>query len=203
MSKIPLWMDLFSGLLLAYDFYPKSGWPMKFYNWVKDNVEKTDTNNIRQIRTIIFNSSIALLIFITLFLWALYKTNNNPDTQLGSEVLFFAVGFVIALALITLLAIKFQPKKNPGLTAITASFITFVILVILSVVRIKSVNLVTALIGFMYMCMFYSLAIETASFTRNLLLAENKSEDEKKPFYMFALMGLALFVASHVIQIAS
>lgn len=195
MSKITIFMTFISGVLLAYEFYPKSGALLKFHNWIRDGLVKTDTKDLLNRRTLVFNFIISLFIFSMLLAWAWYKNSNQEAYNIWPEVGLFFLGIVIAWAIITPLAGLLKKFEQEGLIFIIGLIISITSLVTIFSLN-PSVNLVAVLIAFVYMSILYPFAMIIASYIQKALIAK-----KDKPFYIFAMMGLALFVASNLIEL--
>ncbi len=195
MSKIIILMDFISGLLLAYDFYPKSGVLLKFHNWIRDELVKTDTNDIFNKRTLVFNILISTFIFLMILAWAWYKESGQEARGIWAEIGLFLLGSIIAWIIITLLAGLFKKLGQESLTLIAGIIIAMVAFAYIPKL-LSSVNVIVSLIAFVYMCVLYPFAMIIANNVRKALLA-----DKDKPFYIFAMLGLALFVVSNLMEL--
>jgi hypothetical protein len=69
MSKIPLWMDLIAGLLLAYDLLPKKGALAKFHDWIRKFIKDINTDDFTNFKSMIFSGTLSVFIFLMLLLW--------------------------------------------------------------------------------------------------------------------------------------
>lgn len=198
MSKIPIMMDFISGLLLAYDLYPnKSGILLTFNNWVRRNLLETDTGNITNKRTIVFSMTISAFIFLMILAWAWYKGSSHPEpaSQAGAEFGLFLIGAVAAWFLMTLVATLLRGENQEVPILLIGIVVAAVALGLVPTLK-PSVDVVVALIAFVYMSMLYPFSMVVAGRVRRLLLA-----DQEKPFYIFAMLGLALFVVSKLIEL--
>ena len=126
MSKIPLIMDLVSGLLLAFDFYPKTGILLKFHDWVKRILVSTNTDDLTNKRTIIFDVIISSFIFVMILAWAWYKGSNQlePVGRVGAELGLFSIGDVLAWLIISALVILLKNMEQQGLVLIMGIIIS-------------------------------------------------------------------------------
>ena len=193
MSKIPIVMDLISGILLAYDLFPKRGIFLSFHNWIKDNILNTDTNNPTIRRTIVFNIIVSFFIFLMILVWAWYKNSDQSQTNVWTELGLFTVGAILAWGLITLISILLS--NLVGVFGIFVIGLVIGIVVLASMAKISlSSNLIAPFISFIYMCFLYPFAMTLADGIRRMLLI-----DKDKHFYIFGILGLALFVISKII----
>jgi len=197
MNKIPLIMDLISGILLAYDFFPKSGFLLRFHNWIKDNLSETDTNKLTSCRTLVFNVCISAFLFLLLLLWAYYKGSSTPQNHILQEIGLFALGAILALAIIILITIILTKinQQNPLLLLLVGIIIAMISLIV-GVKISTNPPIITSLVAFIYFCILFPFATIIAGLARRALLA-----DMNRPFYIFAVLGLVLFVASKIIEI--
>jgi hypothetical protein len=108
MAKIPVWMDLISGILLSIEFIPKNATLTKLYNWTQQALAKSDSHNPRNKYTILTNLTIGVFMFVLLLSWAWYKTSNSPSHNIGLEIGLFAAGILAGCILITVIAILLQ-----------------------------------------------------------------------------------------------
>jgi hypothetical protein len=194
-SKIPLIMDLISGILLAYDFFPKSGFLLRFHNWIKENLKNTDTNKVSSINTIVFNICISGFLFLMLLLWAWYKNSNAVQSNILQEIGLFAIGAIAALCVIILITIMLSKIKQQYPLLIVGLFIAMISLIV-GVKISTAAPFITGLSAFVYFLFLFPFAAVIAGIARRALLA-----DINKPFYIFAVFGLILFVASKIIEI--
>lgn len=204
MSKIPIWMDLISGLLLAIDFYPKHGIAKKVDTWVRDKLTATDTNDPTNGRTVVFNFLVSSFIFSMLLVWAFYKNSSQPDNNVGIEILLFGIGSVISCVLITTLTVllmKISRKFLKGSLEVSAVVLLvgtlLSALALINVPRLHPpVEVIVSLIAFVFMCILLPFAMLIANNIKKAL-----SADKDKPFYVFAFMGLVMFVAGKIIEL--
>ncbi len=195
MAKIPMWMEFIAGLLLAYDLLPKSGTLLKFHNWIRDGLVKTDTKDLLNRRTLVFNFIISFFIFLMLVAWAWYKNSNQEAYNIGTEAGLFLLGIFIAWAIITPIAALLKKFGQEGLILPIGLIISITSLVI--VVNLNpSANIMAVLIAFVYLSILYPFAMIIASYIQKTLLAQ-----KDKPFYIFAIIGITLFAVSKIIEL--
>jgi len=193
-------MDFISGLLLAYDFFPKSGILQIFHLNILAWINKIDTDKPFSLKTILFNILVSIFIFILFLAYVLYKTRENHDSRLWAELCLFLVGCLIAYLIITGVGIVLKKIKHQQFLFFIAMLIDF--LCFLLAPSVHNSILFNILVGFICMCLFYPLAIISAKYIQKLLLSEQqKPSDGQKPFYIFAILGLVIFIASNFIQI--
>ncbi|MGD0780749.1 MAG: hypothetical protein ABR954_08265 [Dehalococcoidales bacterium] len=188
MDKIPIWMDLIAGIFLALDLFRNYKIPSKIYDQIKKFVKKIDTNNFTSFKSIIFTFTLSLFVFIILLLWVYYTNRTNLDYNVWGEIGWFTLGIVIAWGVITLLAFILKRKGARVIFAIGS------ILTVLSLFLflLHPTNEWAATItSFAYICFLYPFGMIIAETVKKFLL-----HDEKRPFYMFAVIGLILFVIS-------
>jgi predicted neutral ceramidase superfamily lipid hydrolase len=194
MAKIPIWMDLIAGILLAYDLFPKFGKLSRFHNWIRGYLKKIDTRNFTNIKTMIFSGAVSIFIFLMLLLWVYYKNSGQLEYNVWAEIGCFFLGIVVAWVVITLLAKLF---KSLGVFGI---FIIGLILSVLTLIIVfplhPSSGLAASSASFLYICILYPFAMIIANNVQRILLA-----DEKKQFYIFALIGLVLFGVSKIFEL--
>jgi len=194
MLKIPIWMDLIAGFLLAYDLFPKTGKLASFHDRIRKFLKEIDTKNFTNIKTMVFSGTVSFFIFLMLLLWVYYKNSSRLDYNVWIEIGWFFLGIIIAWGLITLLAKIF---KRIGLKGI---FFIGLFLSVLTLAIVFPLNpptgLVASLTSFIYICLLYPFAMIIANNVQKVLLA-----DEKKPFYIFAVIGIALFVVSKIFEL--
>jgi hypothetical protein len=207
MCKIPIIMDLIAGVLLAYDLFPKSGPLLRFHNWIRDNLKETDTRNLTNKRTVIFNTIISFSIFLIILAWAWYRSCGQEASNIGLEIALFAAGAVAAWLIITPIAMLFNKIGQEGLTFPIGIAFSLAALICIPLVS-PPTEIVISLVAFIYMCVLHPLAMLIAGSVRKILLPPEvkkgeKQNGEKKPFYTFAIMGLALFIVTKLIEIAA
>jgi hypothetical protein len=195
MAKIPMWMEFIAGLLLAYDLLPKSGALLKFHNWIRDGLVKTNTKDLLNRRTLVFNLIISFFIFLMLVAWAWYKNSNQEAYNVGAESGLFLLGIVIAWAIITPIAALLKKFGQESLIFPTGLIISVISLVI-GVNLNPSANIMAVLIAFVYISFLYPFAMIIASYIQKALLAQ-----KDKPFYIFAMLGIALFAVSKIFEL--
>ena len=194
MSKIPIWMDLIAGFLLGYDLFPKFGMLSRFHDRIREFLKKIDTGNFTNAKTMIFSGSLSFYIFLMLLLWVYYKNSNQLNYNIWIEIGWFFLGIVVAWGVITLLA---KILKRIGLSGIFWIGILLSILTLVIVFPLHpSSGLLTSSTSFIYICFLYPFAMIEANNVKKVLLA-----DEKKPFYIFAIIGMALFVVSKIFEL--
>lgn len=195
MAKIPLIMDFISGLLLAYDFLPKSGSLQQFHDGLRKRLEQINTNQPYRIGTIIFNTVVSCFMFFLISCWVFYKNRNAPpDTHLPEEILFLFIGSVIALICLSVVTVIFRNETKIWI----ASWLLIIIPVVLFLTVHPSVNFLAGLIAAIYMFLLFPFVTISANYIKRGLLAH-----PEKKFYLFAVLGLILFLASKLIQISS
>jgi hypothetical protein len=196
MSKIPLVMDLVAGLLLACDLLPKTGILSRFHDCIKKFIKEIDTNNFTNNKTMIFSGSLSIFIFIMLLLWVYYKNSEKINYNIWIEVGWFSLGILMAWCIITLIA---KLLKKIGVLGIfwVGLFLSILTLTVVFPLR-PSTELSVSAASFIYICFLYPLAMVIAGKTQEVLLA-----DEKKPFFIFAVVGLTIFVASKLIELTA
>lgn len=201
MAKIPIIMDLIAGLFLACDLLGRLDPLVRFHNWIEKNLKKIDTDNLFNWRTVFFNIITCSSIFILILAWAWYSSSDQEASNIGPEILWFFIGAVAAWAIITPLAMLLKKIGQEGLAFPIG--ITFSIATLICVAQLAfPTEAVVSSIAFIYMCMLYPFAMTMASRIRKILLApEGKKGKKDKQFYIFAMMGLVLFIASKSIEI--
>ncbi len=194
MAKIPVIMDLIAGILLAYDLLPKFGKLSRFHARIREYLKEIDTKNFTNIKTMFFSGAISIFIFLILLLWVYYKNSSRLEYNVWMEIGWFFLGIVVAWGIITLLA---KILKRIGLLGI---FIIGFFLSVLTLVIVFPLNpptgLVASSLSFIYICLLYPFAMIVANNVQKVLL-----DDEKKPFYIFAIIGMALFIASKIFEL--
>jgi len=134
-----------------------------------------------------------------LLIWAWYKSSNQGNNNIGLEIGLCALGSVIAWFIVIILTALL---KRIGKYSILFTFLIGLVISSLALVYIPQlhppVEVLVSLIAFIYMCLFLPFAMLIAGNVKKALLA-----DKEKPFYMFALTGLVIFIASKIIDLAS
>lgn len=201
MSKIPVWMDLISGLLLVTDLIPKKSWFGKLHRGLRRVLEEIDTSNPSDPKTIIFNLLGAIFAFFTLLSWAWYRSGGKGD-NIWQEIGLFFVGIIAGAIVINLVAMLFKRMFGDAFASLlfVAGLALSMFFLILGVRLNKSAEFVVALIALVYMCILIPFTTLIANHVRKILLGTNETEKEK-PFYMFALLGAAIFIISKVIEL--
>lgn len=196
MSKITLYMDFISGLLLAYDFFPKSGWLATFHDKLRRYLENIDTNKPISIGTLFFNFMVSCFIFLMLLCWAYYKTKNAPDEHILSEMLFYSVGIVIAFIVITGLTIIVMKITHQQIFILYCGVVLALITLFIGGNIHPSINGLSAIIGMIYMFVLLPFAMLMADKVKDVLTA-----NPKKEYHMFAVLGFVIFIVSNLIKI--
>lgn len=202
MDKIPIWMDLIAGVLLIMDLIPRDSRFGKIHSWMRKILTEIDTNNPGNPKTMVFNLLGAIFAFFALLSWAWYRSSGE-QVNIWPEIRLLFIGILIGAIVINSIAILFKKVFGDGF-----SFATFVTGIILSIVFLvvgiylnKAPTFITALIALVYMCILIPFTILISNHVRKILLGNDKIRKEK-PFYMFALLGAAIFIISKVILLA-
>ena len=205
MSKIIPIMNLISGLLLAYDFMPKSGKLLKFHTKLRRIIEQVDTDNPTSKGALVFNMLLSLFIFLLFLCWVYYKNRNAENEHFGGEILSFFIGIVVAFTIITIInRITFirnllKSTKEPFTVRLIYCLycfaLVFVVIAIMDKIHLP-VYVVAGSAAAVYMFILFPLASIAASHTRKALLS-----DPNKDYRIFAVLGFFLFISSSVIQI--
>ncbi len=193
MEKIPIVMDFIAGILLALDLFQNYGILVKIYEKIKDFIKKIDTENYTNIRTKIFSATLSGFFFILLLLGFYYKNSGNLNYNVGIEIGWFLLGAVVAWVLITLIA---KILRRIGVWGIFSIGLVISILSFFFFLLHPSNEIGTALTSFVYICILYPFGMTIARTVQRILLA-----DEKRPFYMFAVIGLLIFAVSKIYEL--
>jgi MFS family permease len=192
MAKIPIWMELIAGILLAYDLFPKFGKLSRFHDRIREYLKKIDTKNFTNIKTMVFSSAVSIFIFLMLLLWVYYKNSSNLDYNVWIEIGWFFLGIVVAWVLITMIA-KIFKKLGPQGIFIIGLFLSLLALVMMAKLH-PPTGLAASLASFIYICFLYPFAMIIANNVQKVLTGE-------KPFYIFAIVGMVLFVVSKIFEL--
>jgi len=200
MAKIPVWMDLIAGILLAVDFIPKNSTLTKIYKWTQKALLKSNQSNPASGYTMLTNFVISVFLFVMLLSWAWYKSSNEPASNIGPEIGLFALGTVAGFIVITGISMLFNKIFKRYLLFMVP---TAVVLVIISLVAISkhhtSVHFVVAAIAFIYMCILIPLSMTILDTVKRAFL--EPGEIDKPSSYIYAKIGLFIFVMSKVIEL--
>jgi len=192
MAKIPIWMDLIAGILLAYDLFPKFGKLSRFHDRIREYLKKIDTKNFTNIKTMVFSGAVSIFIFLMLLLWVYYKNSSNLNYNVWIEIGWFFLGIVVAWVLITMVA-KIFKRLGPQGIFIIGLFLSVLTLVMMAKLH-PPTGLAASLASFIYICFLYPFAMIIANNVQKVLTGE-------KPFYIFAIIGIALFVVSKIFEL--
>ena len=193
MAKIPIWMDLIAGILLVYDLFPKSGKLASFHDRIRKYIQEIDTKNFTSLKTMVFSGALSIFIFLMLLLWVYYKNSGQLEYNVWVEIGWFFLGIVVAWGIITLLA-KIFKRLGPQGIFIIGLFLSVLTLVMMAKLH-PPTGLAASLASFIYICFLYPFAMIIANYVQKVLT------DDKKPFYIFAIIGITLFVVSKIFEL--
>ena len=192
MSKIPLWMNLISGLLLGYDLFPKSGGWKRFHDGIRQKIEMINTNDPSSKGMIIFNAFVSFFVFLMIFCWAYYKSRNTPDKDTLTEILAYFIGSLIGFSIFFI--VTRITKKTEIILAFGwgLSMVAFILAATLHAPN----NIFAGFLALCYILFLFPIAILVAKQVQGFLI-----KHPEKDYYMFAVLGLLLFIVSNIIQI--
>lgn len=197
MDKISTYMDLIAGIFLALDLFQKYPLLVKIYNKIKGFIKEIDTENFTKPKTMLFSGTLSIFLFIILLLGVYYKNSDNLNYNVWMEIGWFTLGGVVAWVLITLLA-KLLTKIFMSIDVLLIFFIGLIISMLTPFLFLlhPTNELAALLTSFIYICFLYPFGMTIARTVKRILLA-----DEKRPFYMFAVIGLFLFFVSKIYEL--
>ncbi len=193
MEKIPIYMDLVAGILLALDLFQNYGIVKTINDKITGFVKKINTKDLKDTNNRIFSGLISVFAFSLYLLWIYYTNSNNLNYGVWIEIGWFTLGIVIALGINTLLI---KVKKDIKLSEMLFAGVLITLVFIPIVFSLNpSPGLAAATASFVIISLFYPLALSIADIVQKIL-----TKDEKK-FYMFAIVGIFLFVLSKIFEI--
>ncbi len=191
-------MSLISGLLLAYDFLPKTGRWLEFHQNLRKRLQQVDTDNLTSKGTLYFNMMISLFLFLMILCWVYYDNRDVENKHLYGEILSFFIGVVIAFVVISILTITKvvkKPLKNIDRLLLIYFALAIIVLVVIAALS-PAWYIVAGGAAAIYMFILFPFASISANYIRKALLAHPEKE-----YHIFAVLGFVLFICSSLIQI--
>lgn len=192
MPKITDLMDFVSGLLLAYDFLPKSGKLKDFYEWIREKLKNVNTDNPGSWGMIIFCAAVSIFTFLMIICWIYSKPSSSSDTHFGAEMLSYSLGTLIAFGVFVVITMISKNRDTIFWSGATLAVVDYVLILAWH----PSDSLVAGMIASTYIFLLFPLAVFSAKQIKGFLI-----EHPEKDYYIFAFFGLLIFIASSLIKI--